>query len=30
MNRIKNRLYVVAVVAGFGATVVALSAPWKW
>jgi hypothetical protein len=30
MARIKNRLYVAAVVAGFGAAVVALGAPLKW
>lgn len=30
MTRIKNRLYIVAVVAGFGASVLALGAPVKW
>ena len=30
MTRIKNRLYIVAVVAGFGASVVVLGAPSKW
>jgi hypothetical protein len=30
INRLKRSLYLAAVVAGFGVTVVVLSAPLKW